>query len=595
MQAIAHVPFAAAPTRRLTRFSAGEVGTMTLPGAMPPVPVTVELARGYRHPVVIAGPPSDNASNADVVVRVLGVVGDDDDVDARRRLQLQLQGLPGTIADQKGSEERVSYAVFDAGPGRLADGTRLEAGLIDTNATVPQGGFAQVRFAVPFAARPVVMAQVNSYNDPDWVKTRLRNVTAEGFEVAMEEQQTGILGNPPHRRETLGWLAIEPAQGEWSHHPYLAAEAPVDSRGRRLSWDLQAKAGENIHLLAGLASYRDRDPAYVRYRELGPGGATVRIQEDRAYDRETEHQAETLSYVAIVGDGVLEIEPLIVTAGEIGQISDLDHNLQTRNLNRPYTDPVRFALPPSFNGAAPCVVRLSESGDSEITLQIQEGPRQDGDHTMETVSYLVVEIGDWRLSPGGPRFEAGHLETDRTVGPGVTNQWAQVEFAHHFLSPPVVISQAQTKNGQAFVKTRMRNITADGFEVALEEGDGSTAKHPTEAVGWFAIEPAEATWPSPSQGRLPYSAGTTAESVDHQWSQIDFGTDLGKQPRFLASLASYKGGDPAELRYRSLTSTQIEIKVEEDWPDNPPHHNPEAVTFLAFGGDGDLQATPYVP
>ncbi len=591
--AIATLPYEATPTARPTPLSAGEVGAVTLPGALPPVPVTVDLASGYRRPVAFAQPPSDNDPDAEVVVRILDGSGDDES-DARRQLRLLLHRRSDNTLDRPGSDERVSYFVLEAGPGQLTNGTQLEAGLLDTNATVPQGGFTQVRFAAPFAAPPVVFAQVQTNNDPSWVKTRIRGVTREGFEVAMEEQETALLGNPPHGPETLGWLAIDPVQGEWSGHPFLAAEALVDSRGRRLAWDLPEKRGDDIHLLAALASYRDTDPACVRYRDLTSAGVTVRVQEDTAYDRETEHRTESLSYLAMVGDGPLEIEPLIVTAGEVGQVSDLDHNPRPTPLSRSYAAPVVLAQPPSINGGDPCVVRLSELGDAAFTMEIQEGPHQNGLHGMETVSYLALEAGSWRLGPGGRRFEVGRLETGWTTYHGNSGQWPRVTFANPFPAPPVVIAQVQTQNTSAFVKTRLKNITEEGFEVALERGGGSTAQHGEEIVGWLAIEPAQGAWSSASQRRLPYSAGSTGLTVDHEWSPIDFGIDLGSQPRLLASLASYKGADSSELRYRALTGSDVEVKVEEDWSDDDGWHAPEAVTFLAFGGDGDVQATPHV-
>jgi hypothetical protein len=63
------------------------------------------------------------------------------------------------------------------------------------------------------------MSQVQTENDPHWVKTRQRNTTATGFEVALEEEDE----TSAHGSETIGWLAIEAGQGSWSRHTYEAA------------------------------------------------------------------------------------------------------------------------------------------------------------------------------------------------------------------------------------------------------------------------------------------------------------------------------------------------------------------------------------
>ncbi len=94
----------------------------------------------------------------------------------------------------------------------------LQVGTLATNATVGKritNVWAQVTFSETFSSAPVVLSQVQSNNDPHWVKTRQQNVGAAGFDVALEEEQASA---SPHGTETIGWLAIDAGQGAWNDH-----------------------------------------------------------------------------------------------------------------------------------------------------------------------------------------------------------------------------------------------------------------------------------------------------------------------------------------------------------------------------------------
>ncbi len=105
--------------------------------------------------------------------------------------------------------ETVSYVVLEAGTWELAEGKHLQVGTLATDATVGKritNVWAQVTFSETFSSAPVVLSQVQSNDDPHWVKTRQQNVGAAGFDVALEEEQASA---SPHGTETIGWLAMD--------------------------------------------------------------------------------------------------------------------------------------------------------------------------------------------------------------------------------------------------------------------------------------------------------------------------------------------------------------------------------------------------
>jgi hypothetical protein len=130
----------------------------------------------------------------------------------------------------------------------------------------------------------------------------------------------------------------------------------------------------------------------------------------------------------------------------------------------------------------------------------------------------VLEAGSWQL-PDGTLLEVGKLNTSKTVGPRITNQWAHVNLDLPFSAAPVVVSQVQTNNDSHWVKTRQTNAAASGFDVALEEGDNRTAAHGSETIGWLAIKAGQGDWSDHN-----YKAAHTSNPVTHDWHTINFGS-----------------------------------------------------------------------
>jgi len=61
---------------------------------------------------------------------------------------------------------------------------------------------------------------------------------------------------------------------------------------------------------------------------------------------------------------------------------------------------VVVAGPISLNGVKPAVVRIQNVDDSGFEMRIQEWDYLDGWHTIEKVSYLVMEEGNYTLEMG---------------------------------------------------------------------------------------------------------------------------------------------------------------------------------------------------
>lgn len=271
--------------------------------------------------------------------------------------------------------------------------------------------------------------------------------------------------------------------------------------------------------------------------------------------------------------------------GEVGLVNNFNHNAQIIELAHSYQNPVIFAQPLSYAGSDPAIVRIENIQSDRFSAYLQEPNYKDGSHTNESFSYLVLEAGSWQLE-NGALLEVGTFNTNLITSNG---NWAGIDFSHDFATDPILFSQVQTNNDTDFVRTRHRAATADGFQLALEEEEAlNQTGHGSETVGWFAMTPGQGTW-----NGFSYLAGNTPDSVTDRFYTINFGSRFSTAPNLLASIATFDNSDPSGLRYRNLTSNQVQLKIEEDQSaDSETRHTTEVVGFLALGGNGLLTGLP---
>ena len=446
-----------------------------------------------------------------------------------------------------------------------------------------------ITFDQHFSETPAVFSQVQTKNGNDFVRTRSQNLTAEGFEFGMEEEEANK--NTGHANERLGWFAIEEGQGTWSGNNYQVGTTGDSITHNWSSIDFNPNFSQTPQFLASLSSYDGADPSGLRYRNLDEDTVEIKIEEDKSFDNEIEHTSETASYLALEGEGLLIGQPREVFA-EMGTISLTDAS-ETINLDNTYNNPVVFVQPPSFNGAQPALVRLDNITANSFDARIQESDYLvdlgQGSHSAETVSYFVFEAGTWQLEDG-TLLEVGNTDSSGLVDNSAG--FETVDFSLEFDSTPVVISQVQTENETDFVRTRQRNTTLNSFDVAMEEEEANEGSgHATETIGYLAIEPGVG-----ESGGFTYYADNTGDAVGSNWSEVDFNGLFDDAPQVLAGISSYDGFDPAGLRSRNLDPTGVNFKVEEEQSvDDELSHTSETVDYLLIEGSGSLSATPIDP
>ncbi|MCH2181258.1 MAG: zinc-dependent metalloprotease [Mariniblastus sp.] len=260
--------------------------------------------------------------------------------------------------------------------------------------------------------------------------------------------------------------------------------------------------------------------------------------------------------------------------GEAGHVT-INHNWTTVELERTYEDPVVIMGPSSRNGGDVLTVRVNNVTSESFDVRLQEWDYRDGRHVPETVSYIVMEAGEYTLMDG-TKLRAGTNESG--------GRWKTYDLSESiFDSTPMVFSQVMTTNGEEAVTTRIRNASANSFQLRVQEQQANgPQRHVNETVGYLAITPGGSG--SESGGNFVYEAGNTGIAVTHKPYQIDFEQTFVEAPVLLTAMQSHTGGDPATVRLRSALSTDsATIFIEEERShDYEMRHNPEDVGYFAI-------------
>ena len=143
---------------------------------------------------------------------------------------------------------------------------------------------------------PVVILKPVSYNDPDPVHTRVKNVTANGFQFKLEEwdYQDGIRTTA----ETVHYLVAE--RGSFlleNLNLWIAELVDADHTQRQIS--LPRSFANKPIVLTGIQTSNEVTPAESRVTHINQSSFRVFLEEEEAKDGI--HSLESVGYLAILG------------------------------------------------------------------------------------------------------------------------------------------------------------------------------------------------------------------------------------------------------------------------------------------------------
>ena len=325
--------------------------------------LTVHLGSQYTDPVVIVGPPTEVGGGESVArIRSLrystaqaagqtaggaaGGITDNnlsDNACDGHCFDLRLQ--EPSCQDDIHVEEEVAYLVLDAGTWFTDDGKMIQVGRlpvsgVDTSTTCCQpggnpagttsccigsgegiltGGWSDVTFHVPFPDDEVaIFTQVQTYNDPMYVKTRNKPLAPAGgaacasppctfgggFQVALERDQVQGTALGTHGIESVGWIAIQHGQSTLGGDLYQADMTDDRITSDPTSGGIAFCSGFTRPPLffANMMTYDGGDPSQLRLQQaVSATQANVYVEEvtcDSATN-DGAHTTEIVSYLAI--------------------------------------------------------------------------------------------------------------------------------------------------------------------------------------------------------------------------------------------------------------------------------------------------------
>ena len=168
----------------------GEVGTIT---NLNHLNQTITLNNTYTNPVVFALPLSYNDEDP-AIARIHDIESDSFSVYLKE---------PEYLDDQH-ADETVTYLVIEAGSWQLEDGTMLEVGSLDTNQMTTQS-WEGINLKSDFSETPAVLSFVQTDNGTQFVRTRQKGKSVDGFELSFFGRRcTQNIGTRHRNRRLVG-------------------------------------------------------------------------------------------------------------------------------------------------------------------------------------------------------------------------------------------------------------------------------------------------------------------------------------------------------------------------------------------------------
>ncbi len=257
--------------------------------------------------------------------------------------------------------------------------------LISGNAALTTELWKYVSFPVTFSSVPLVFAQVITESEADAASVQVRNVTTQGFELRLAEQEAS---SGKHLPETVSWLALEEGTAVTTSFGLEAgSQSGTTSAPTTLNFDLTFSVPPG--LIATAQTTNELDAATPRFNSISSIGGQVFMDEETSKDGETTHAAETLGYLALTA-GVDITDQNGEFIGETGTIS-LTNAWTNIPLRRKYTKPIVIMGGATMNDGDPVTLRVKGVTTTGFDARLQEWSYQDGSHGQEQVSYFVVE------------------------------------------------------------------------------------------------------------------------------------------------------------------------------------------------------------
>jgi len=190
-------------------------------------------------------------------------------------------------------QETGSYIVMETGVHTLPGGAVIEAGKYRARDamwdTVTLSG-------VQNHGIPAYFSQVQTYNDPGFVVTRIKSLGSTSFQTQMIADEKRSASAVRHLPETMGWIALPFGQGTWPNFFEVGWKENVNHAFVTIT--LKTEVSGNRAFLASMNTYNGPNPSWTRANQVSGGKYEVKIDEENMWDGEQTHANEDIVYMA---------------------------------------------------------------------------------------------------------------------------------------------------------------------------------------------------------------------------------------------------------------------------------------------------------
>lgn len=264
-----------------------------------------------------------------------------------------------------------------------------------------------------------------------------------------------------------------------------------------------------------------------------------------------------------------------------------------------YTNPRVVTTALTFNGGDPTHTRVRNITPTSFEVRLEEWAYKDGNHTTETVTYLVAEEGRHNITVGSNTYliQAGQITTDSTSTSTINEE--RVDLSSAFSKWPVVFAGVSTFESDRPVIARVSKIRSSRplrFEVSLqnEEEKFNDGDHPKEEnIDWIAIE--RGLNGSVSSGGGVYANILTdfTNNVTNSFTNVTFDTTMSSSPILAVGTRTANDTDTAYPRYKNLSTSSFSVMMEEEKSkspgDNEISHGNETIVYLAVSASNEYK------
>ncbi|PSP40402.1 hypothetical protein BRC68_17935 [Halobacteriales archaeon QH_6_64_20] len=330
--------------------------------------------------------------------------------------------------------------------------------------------WSRLDYEADFHELPATVASIQTFDGTDPASVRMKNPTSSGVEIQIEEE---ISGARPANEDCIPLDPQNVGVERFGNDDWRV----VDGNSILLAFDNSQNAEKALETIR---SYGFTQQCFVGRPDPGMSYWLAESPSSNGGDRETVHVDEQVAYVA-TPEGLV----YYASGKQLGEAGVVTRNQASGSqwhaitLDETYSDPVVFAQLMSKNGRNPAHTRVRNVGSNSFEFQIEEWDYLNQAHMDEDIGYVVLESGLYPL-PNGRLLEVGTTRTNHSwTSVSLNSQLGTGEDA-------VIVSRCQTHNGGNAVVTRYRNVSAGGFDVRLQEEEGSNGLHRTETIGYLA-------------------------------------------------------------------------------------------------------------